>query len=153
MKRFALLAVAVLAVAFVPCARAQISVKEHISSKTLKSIRLGYVKVTQTTDGDVSVFSLVLRSTNDYEGPLIVHLGKNAKQAAETMNGIVSLFDVIDKGVTSFTTPDKKEHSVTRGMSGNMYFLPDHKAGDFIMGKGEAKKCAEALEKAAQEQK
>lgn len=145
MKRFALLAVAVLAVAFAPCAPAQVSVKEQYTSKTLKSIRMGYVKVTQFSDGERSIFSLVLRSTNEFENPLSVYLGKTREQAAETMNGIVALFDTIDKGVTVFSTPDGKEQHVTRGLSGNMYFLPDHKAGDFIMGRGEAKRCAEAL--------
>jgi len=124
-------------------AQAQISVKSQTPYKVIKTIRMGYVKVSQTGDR----ISLVLRSTNDFEDPLLVFLGNSPEQAAATMDGIVDLYQVIDKGVTTFDGPDGARHDVTRGMSGNMYFIGTGKAGDFIMGKGEAKRCAEAIRK------
>ena len=127
-------------------ATAQITVKGKMSYKTVKSIRMGYVKVTQADDR----FYLVLKSTNDFEESLMVKLGTGAEQAAQTMDGIVQLFDAIDGGVTTFSTPDGKSHDVTRGSFGNMYFLVENTAGQYIMGKGEAKQCAAAIAKVKQ---
>ena len=91
MKKILLMVIAFMTL--VPMADAQITVKEKSNRETLLSIRMGFI--TLNYDGS---YYLAMSTTNQFDNPMILPLGKEKKDAMSTIQALIDITTTIQKG-------------------------------------------------------
>lgn len=91
MKRIIVLIIA--ALTFCTISEAQISVKSKSTTERLLSIRMGFI--TLNYDGQ---YFLAMSTTNQFDKPMILPLGKTKNEATETIKSLIEITTTIGKG-------------------------------------------------------
>ena len=109
MKRLLLLAVVAVMAAGTATAQIQIG-KKNEKVETLGSVRMGAIALKKGF-GD---FYITGQTTNRFDDPIILDLGKTKEQARESFEGLLSLFDLGNKESANFKDANGREWFVIK---------------------------------------
>jgi len=90
MKKFVIFIIAMMMTVI---ADAQITIKGKSNTETLLSIRMGFI--TLKYDG---TYYLTMSTTNQFDDPMILPLGKDKKEAMQTLDALIDITTSIKKG-------------------------------------------------------
>ena len=125
-----------------PIASAQIQVKKAPTSKTLISLRMGMVSLSQIGDN----FYLVLQSDNQYDKAYVIHLGKEKAASIQSLESLIEIASTIKKD--DFYQLDNTDENLTimRGLvKTEIWIKGRYHAGYGKTSKGELEKILDKL--------
>lgn len=106
-----ILILAVMAIMVVGTAQAQIQIgKKNEKVETLGSVRMGAIAL-KYGFGDYYITS---QTSNQFDDPIIIDLGKTIEQARESFDGLLSLYDLGNKESATFKDANGREWFVIK---------------------------------------
>lgn len=113
-------------------ANAQIVIKEKTKIETIKSLRLGNVRLECSDE----YYMLTIASDNSLEEPYVLALGLGKAQAAASLKTLISLSSSLKKNEFVDFTSGSQEFTICRGLVKNEIWLNNK----FHVGRGRISK-------------
>lgn len=123
-------------------ADAQIQKTGTFKTKTLSSVRMGFVNLKLSGNG---TYYLAMKTSNQFDDYMLLKLGENKESAIQSLNDLIDIMDSLKGESTQYIQNGYGRELRLWKLLGALYISCDGYAGDANVGKGELKKFIKAI--------
>lgn len=123
-------------------ADAQIQKTGKVTTKTLASVRMGFVSLRML---EPSTYYLAMQTTNQFDDPMLLKLGENKESAVQSLNDLIDILDSLTGDATQYINNGFGKELRLWKLMGGLYISADGYAGNANIGKSELKKFIGAI--------